>query len=213
MRSRLICISGPDGTGKSTQVDLLINSLKEIGFNYEYRWLRFHHLLSLPLLAIARLKGLSEVKTLDNGEKIGYHHFNKSKTVSWLYSLLLLLDTVIFTIAKVYIPIYFLRKSVVYDRFIYDTLIDLMVSTGNYDIYKSNIGNLFLKLIPENSNVLMLITDESTLRNRRDDVFYDETLSLKIKLYKNLSKKFNIPVIDASLPVEEVHNKIIEKIS
>lgn len=159
MISRFICISGPDGTGKSTQVELLIDSLKEVGYHYEYRWLRFHHLLSLPLLAFARLIGLSEVKTLDSGEKIGYHYFYKSKIISFLYSILLLSDTAIYTTTKVYIPIYLFRKKIIYDRFIYDTLVDLMVSTGNYDIYKSNIGNLFLKLIPENTSAVMLIAN------------------------------------------------------
>ena len=71
---------------KSTQVNLLINYLKKKGVNSEYRWLRFHHFLSLPLLALARLLGLSEVKVLNNGEKIGYHYFYKSNLISTLYS-------------------------------------------------------------------------------------------------------------------------------
>ncbi len=211
--NKLICIIGPDGTGKSTQVNLLIYSLREKGINYEYRWLRFHHLFSLPILVLARLMGLSEVKTLENGDKIGYHYFYKSKIISQLYSLLLFLDTVIFTIVKVYIPLKVLNKNIVCDRFIYDTLIDLMVSTRNFDLYRSTTGKRFLSVLPKNSGSLMLIADENTLRDRREDIKYDMNLNLKINLYKKLAQKYKIPVINSNLPVNEVNMQILELIN
>ena len=212
MENKLICIIGPDGTGKSTQVNLLINSLNKKGIKYEYQWLRFHHFLSLPVLALARLLGLSEVKTLENGEKVGYHYFYKSKIISFFYSLTLLFDTFIFTVIKVYIPIYLLKKNIIYDRFIYDTLIDLMISTGNCDAYKTIFGSSFIKLVPKKSRVIMLIANENNLRDRREDVNHDKTLRLKIKLYNRLSRLYDITVIDAALNIEEVQNRIYDNI-
>lgn len=210
MKPKLICIIGPDGTGKTTQAKLLVERLRKEGINCEYRWLRFYHFLSLPLLALARLMGLSEVKTLSSGRKIGYHYFYKSKAISKLYPVFLFLDTLIFAILKVYIPIKLFKKTIICDRFVYDTLVDLMVSTGNYEIYNSIIGKLFVKLIPKNSKTIMLMADEDVLRQRRDDVREDKTLNLKIKLYRELSDEFGLPVVNAGLSVDEVYLKIVE---
>lgn len=209
----LICIIGPDGTGKSTQANLLIDSLKKKGINCEYRWLRFHHFFSLPILGLARLLGLSEIKILKNGEKVGYHYFYKSKLISRLYSISLFVDTFIFTIVKVYIPMKLFNRNIACDRFIYDTLIDLMISTGNSNIYKSTLGNLFLRLIPKNNKSLMLIADENVLKARRDDVNYDKNLNSKINLYKKLAQKFEIPVINAELPITEINLQIMRVIN
>ncbi len=213
MKPMLICIIGPDGTGKTTQAKMLVKKLNEAGIKCKYRWLRFYHLFCLPLLAIARLMGLSEVETLDTGRKIGYHYFYKSKTISSLYSILLFIDTLFFTIIKAYVPLKIFKKTIVCDRFVYDTLVDLMVSTRNYNIYSSIIGRLFLSLIPKNSKIIMLIADEKILRKRRDDVMHDKTLNLRIKLYKKLSEEFGILMINTNnLSINKVQERLIQAI-
>lgn len=211
MNNKIISIIGPDGVGKTTQIELLISYLNEKGIKYESEWLRFNHMLSLPLLAIARLMGLSEIITLESGNRLGYHYFYKSKIISSLYAFLLFLDTMINTFFKVYIPVFIFKRNIIYDRFIYDTMVDLMVSTGIY-IGESFSGKLFLSLIPRNSISILLITDVETLRQRRDDVMYDKALEQKIDRYHKLSEKFNIPVVDANQPVENVHKEILKKI-
>lgn len=212
MISKLISISGPDGTGKSTQVTLLIDSLDKAGYNYEYRWMRFHHLFSFPVLALARFLGLSEILTLDNGQKIGYHYFYKSKFISGLYKATMLIDTLIFTIFKVYIPIHILNRRLVCDRFIYDTIIDLMISTGDHQIYQSRTGNFLKALIPKQADTLILLADEKYLIDRREDLVYDKTLGQKISYYTVVSDNLGIPIIDTSMSIEEVHIEIFEAI-
>lgn len=212
MISKLICISGPDGTGKSTQVTQLLDSLEKRGYHYEYRWMRFHHLFSFPILGLARILSLSEVVTLDNGEKIGYHYFYKSRLVPGLYKATMLIDTLIFTIHMVYIPNKLLNRRLICDRFIYDTLIDLMISTGDHQIYESRTGKFLQALIPDQSNTIILLADEKQLTGRREDLTHDKTLGQKINFYSTISVKFNIPVIDASLSVKEVNKKIWEAI-
>lgn len=209
MKYRLICISGPDGTGKTTQTTLLIDSFNKLGIKYEYKWLRFHHLFSLPVLALARVFGLSEV-VIQDGEKIGYHYFHRSQIISALYKTAMFLDTVIFTIYKVYIPLNILKKRIICDRFIYDTIVDLMISTGQHQIYKSPMGKLLLRLIPYNSKIVILISDEDSLVNRRNDLSMDNNLGLKIKLYDIISKEFGLPTIEASLTIDEVNEKLKE---
>ncbi|MCC7551075.1 MAG: hypothetical protein KO316_06225 [Methanobacterium sp.] len=209
MKSRLICISGPDGTGKTTQASLLIDSLEKSGSSYEYEWLRFHHFLSLPLLGLARVMGLSEVVELDNGEKIGYHYFYRSKVVSNLYKASMFLDTFLYTICKVYIPLTLFKKRLVCDRFIYDTLVDLAISTGDCEIHNSKTGKLLLKLLPGDCKIIFLITDEKTLQERRYELGHDQNLKQKIQLYEELAEEFGLPILNASLPVTTINKKLI----
>lgn len=213
MNPRLICIVGPDGTGKTTQAKLLVARLRRKGISCEYKWMRFYHFFSLPLLMLARFMGLSEVKTLKSGKKIGYHYFYKSKTISKIYPAFLFLDTLIFAIMKIYIPIKLLKKTIVCDRFIYDTIIDLELSTGENVINHSIMGRIFTKMVPKNTKTIMLIADEDVLRIRREDVLKDKTLGIKINLYRKLAQQFKIKMIEANLSIEEIQNifrRIIE---
>jgi len=213
METKLICIIGPDGAGKTTQAQLLVKRLKEKEIKCEYKWLRFNHFFSLPLLALARLIGLSEITILNNGKKIGYHYFYRSKTISLLYPMILFIDMLIFTLIKIFIPIKVYKKTIVCDRFIYDTIVDLMVATRNYDLYNTNIGKLFLSLVPKNSKAIMLITDEKTLRKRREDLMQDKTLNLRINLYKKLAQHLHIPMVDASLPIEKIQVHLLKMLN
>jgi len=207
---QFICIIGPDGTGKTTQAKMLIKYLKKKGFDYEYRWMRFHHFISLPVLGLARILGLTEVRTLPNGKKIGYHHFYKSKLVSAIYPLTLYLDTLLAIIFKLYVPLKVQKKRIVCDRFIYDTLVDLAIDLDNPEIINSKIAEKFLKLVPRDCLIILLLTSYEKIKERREDLKFDKSLENRIEIYKELSKRFpQIRIIDTSLDIESVHKQIL----
>lgn len=212
MNDNLICIIGPDGTGKTTQIKLLIDYYKERKIIYEYRWLRFYHFFSVPILVYARICGLSEVITLLNGEKIGYHYFYRSKTISAIYPYLLFLDIFFLMIFKVYLPL-MRGKKIICDRFIYDTIIDIMISISSYDFYKKNLGRLFISLIPKKSHIFLLISDQNSLKNRREDVKKDKNLKIKIMLYSELAKEFNLNIINANESIQNIHKQLIRDLN
>lgn len=208
---RLICIIGPDGTGKTTQAKMLIKYLKEKGLEYEYRWMRFHHFISLPVLGLARILGLTEVRTLPNGKKIGYHHFYKSKLISAIYPLTLYMDTLLATIFKLYVPLKVQKKRIICDRFIYDTLVDLAIDLDNLEIMNSKIAKKFLKLVPRDCLTILLLTSYKKIKERREDLKFDKSLKKRIEIYKEISKRFpQIRIIDASLDIESVHKQILD---
>ena len=182
MKGKLICIIGPDGTGKTTQANLLVKYLRQQGIDCEYKWLRFHHFFSLPVLAVARLMGLSRVETLESGEMIGYHDFCKSKLISTIYSYALLIDTFVFTTLKVIILMKYFGKTIICDRFIYDTLVDLIISTQNSSLLNSNIAKHYVAIIPENCLTMALSSDEKTLRKRRENIKFDKVLLQKFSI-------------------------------
>lgn len=207
MNNQLICIIGPDGTGKTTQIKLLINNYKEKGIEYKYRWLRFYHFFSLPILIYARIFGYSEVECLENGDKIGYHYFNRSKIISIFYPMFLWLDTFFLVLFKVSIPLLFGEK-IISDRFVYDTLIDVMISISDYNFYKSTLGKLFLGLVPKNSQIFLLMSNEESLKSRREDVKNDKNINVKIMLYNKLAEEFNLNVVNVEETINKVHEQI-----
>jgi thymidylate kinase len=203
-----ICITGIDGVGKTTHVNLILGHLKEKGIKCQYKWLRFHHLFSLPLLAFCRIAGYTRLSTLGGTQKCSYHEFYRSRLISTLYPWILLIDTTIFTTIKVYIPM-LLGNSIVCDRFVYDTLIDIAVATKNHEIHNKKVGKLFLKLIPKNANFVMLNLDKKVILSRRNELKDDMTFDERFALYQRYTDMFSIDIVNNENTIEEVKNSII----
>lgn len=210
-RTMFICITGIDGVGKTTHVNLIIEYLRGKGIKCQYKWLRFHHLFSLPLLAFCRVVGYTRASTLENYQKCSYHEFYKSRFISSVYPWILFVDTFLFTTIKVYIPMFF-GISIVSDRFIYDTLIDVAVATRDHKIYKKTVGKLFLKLIPKNAHFVMLALDKSIILSRRPELKEDLTFDERYALYEKFSSQFNIDVEDNGDSTSQVNCSIINRL-
>lgn len=206
-----ICITGIDGVGKTTHVNLILEHLRKKGIKCQYKWLRFHHLFSLPLLAFCRVAGYTRVSTLGESQKCSYHEFYKSRLISTIYPWVLFFDTLLFTTIKVYIPMFF-GTSIVCDRFVYDTLIDMAVATKNHEIYKKPVGKLFLRLIPKNALFVMLDLDKSTILSRRPELRDDITFDERYALYRVLSSRFKIKVEINYGNVNRVNSSILNKL-
>lgn len=206
-----ICITGIDGVGKTTHVNLILEYLREKGIKCQYKWLRFHHFFSLPLLAFCRIVGYTRLSTLGGSQKCSYHEFYKSKYISVVYPWILFFDTSILTIINVYIPMFF-GTSIVCDRFVYDTLIDIAVATKDHEIYKKTIGKLFVKLIPKNAHFVMLALDKSLIFSRRPELKEDLTFDERYTLYEDLSFEFNIDVEENSGSASQVKCSIINRL-
>lgn len=208
MATDLVCIIGPDGAGKTTQIRILEETLEDQNIGVRYMWLGFRHVLSLPILGIARAVGLSETEEAPDGTAVGYHYFWRSRVLSTIYPLVLYLDTLLFIVPLVYFYTYFTDTVVLCDRFVYDTLVDVMVSVGEYDLHTSRLGRMFLTLIPEETETVLLLAEPEVLRTRRVDVEVDNTIDTKVELYTRLADTYDITVVDASQPIDTIADEI-----
>lgn len=212
-----ICIMGIDGVGKTTHVNLILEYLSKKGIKCQYRWLRFHHFFSLPLLAFCRVAGYTRISTLGDYQKCSYHEFYRSKFISLVYPWILFFDTFLFTTIKVYIPMFF-GTSIVCDRFVYDTLIDTAIATKDYEIHRKPVGRSFLKLIPKDARFVMLNIDKSVIFSRRSELKNDQTFDERYKLYMKLSQLFDITIVcNDSISyfnptIRDINNVVLKKL-
>lgn len=206
-----ICIMGIDGVGKTAHANLILQYLSNRGIRSKYLWGRCYHCISLPLFAFSRLAGYTYSPSIEGKQICTNHEFYRSNTLSSICPWLLWLDMVIFTIIKIQIPMY-LGKTIVCDRFIYDSLIDIAISTRDQEIYKKFVCGLFLDLIPKNAQFIMLDLEKPTILSRRPEIMYDTTFDDRYKLYERFKDIFKIITINNSGNIKDVNNLILNTI-
>lgn len=210
MINRIIYITGPDGSGKTSYLSEVENELKAQNKNTRHIWIRSPKITSKPLMLLCRLTGLTKYKIID-GVKYGKHEFYHSNFVSWLYPILQYIDF--------WIKWKFIKKKLtdpeilLFDRFALDTLADIMVDTDKMSLHKKPIGKAFIRLIPVNTSIIVLKVSENTIRERKKDTLHDEHLSNKIAAYEILSKDLDLSIIENYKSFEEVKNQVFESIN
>lgn len=222
---RFIYVTGCDGTGKSTQVNRLIERLTAAGKEPIHLWLRFPFLFSLPLLAYARWAGFSRSEQID-GTTYGYWHFDRSWLLRTLLPWILLFDTALFGLWKVHLPLLLWRMThpkrvIVCERFALDTLVDLAVGLnavdGAHSLFRQPIGKLFCQLLPRDISVTFLDLDAQTARARRPDLIHDQRLEMRLQAFRTLADEledgeFEFKVLSSLTPIADLNHEILSNV-
>ncbi len=209
---KIIYLTGADGSGKTFFAEKLIDELNKRDILTSHLWSRFNNIISKPLLGFCRLIGLNYYEK-HNGVTVGYHDFEKSKVISWLFIFFQLVDTWLVTVFKVRPRTNKNNEILVCDRGAYDTLIDVMVDTKNTNLYKTSLGKAFLKLLPRPHEVIFLAREPEKIFESRPDVKFDKNFKLRYELYMACSKEFNWTIIDNNGMPEETLKAVLNKLT
>lgn len=213
MKGKLICIIGPDGSGKSTQAKILIDRLVSQGIECRYLWMRRPYIFSKPVLFLAKMLKLSKQEVIEGGVAIGYHEFYKSKFISSVFSVCLLIDTILVNLILVKIPLWLSSKTIICDRYVYDIVVDMSISTGKNQIKKGIINKLLFAQIPSICKTFILLGDEKLLKSRRNDVLVDKTINKKIIFYEFIASQYPMVIVSARLSIPEMSDFIFKAVS
>ena len=199
-------ITGSDGTGKTTQTDLLIKHLTERGLEPQRLWLRFAFLSSVPLMIYARWRGFSwhEKK---NGISQGYWDFSNSWVLTNILPWTMLFDAAVMAILRIYRPLWS-GQTIVCERFALDMIADLEIALNDTTFHKRLPGRLFYKLLPSNARIILLDGDAEVLQSRRLDLMFDRCLPKRVAAYRRLSDSFTLPMLSSELTIEQVSQSI-----
>ena len=211
-RSHLIVLTGIDGSGKTTQAQLLVATLKHAGIHVTYVWTRWEQILVKPLTR----KWKSNLKK-DTGYSDGRAKENKQKKQQllsnpffrWVWLGLFFVDYGLQILVKVRLRL--LRKGLlISDRMFYDSLIDQVINLGNNTEWLlDNLDSPWMKIVfPTPDMVLYIDCPEDIAFSRKDDAPDIEYLADRRELYKYLAEKYRWFCIDGTLPVNEIASQI-----
>jgi hypothetical protein len=209
-RARLLYLAGADGTGKSTQAAILLGRLARAGVPAQHLWLRFPFLLSGPLLAYARWRGLSRIEERD-GVRCGTWDFGRSRVLRTLLPWSLLLDAALASLWRVYRPL-LCGRTLVCERFVLDMLVDLALGCGDPHLPAKVPGALYRRLLPRGSRVAVLDLDAATAVARRPALAADRSLARRLALYRHLAATAGVPLVPAGRSIDTVSAALAQEL-
>ena len=203
---RIIYLAGNDGTGKTTQAELLVAALNREGLPASYVWLRFPQYVSLPALALSRILRVTRYRKV-GGQLEGRWEFYR---MPWLASLLLWCQVVDVRIARRRRIDTLTRRGevVVLDRFVYDIAIDIANAARDDRLLYGKAARLLYKLAFD-ATTFILDAPVSVLSARRPDLNLDDRLSERARMYRALARALAIKVLDTTDSADSVHRRIL----
>lgn len=204
-----IMLSGPDGTGKSTIANAIIDKLNEKSKAVSHVWLRFNHYSAKIINFLGRITGKSYYEIYSWG-KLGYHDYGG--LIGFFYVLAVYVDHLFFNLflRNIYLKS---KQNYLIDRFIIDIIADLIVDTNKSNMVFFLFGP-FLKKELKLAHAFVLKCDKEIVISRRIDILDDKSYDAKISAYKLIASRFNITTVDSGLlSIEESVNKILNSLS
>ncbi len=213
MFGKLITISGLDGAGKTTQIDLMTEYLHSQNISVKYIWSRGGYTPGFLFLKdiLRKLLGKKVApsgRTEARAKKLG------NPKIAKLWLSIAILD-LLFLYAVYFRILMLFGKTIIADRYIWDTLIDFRLNFENIDVEKMFLWKflIFCAPIPDSPIYLDIPLDVSVDRlSRKDEPFPDsaETLGKRLENYRSLMTRANWKSINAIQSIAEVQNDILK---
>ncbi len=215
-RGRLIAVSGVDGSGKSTVLDQVAYVLDALELKHRRVWVRAGN--SVLMQAFNRLgrwllKGLiGRITSRDHStaEKTPARHAELRITnplASRLWFNLTLGELVLQLLFRVKIPLAF-GRVVVCDRYLADSIVDLMVRCNMTGPGDSIPRSVYYKMFPKPDLSLHLrVSPEASLARKREE-FNREQLAARCELYSRVSQFWKMREIDTERDLDIVFDDV-----
>lgn len=207
----LVSLSGVDCAGKSTQIALLADALRQRGHRPEVFWYRPGYSRELDVLraAIRRLRP-KLLPTSDQTEARQRTFSRPNVRRSWVAA------AVADTLLQYGVKIRALRaggRSVICDRYIHDALLDLELAFP--DLAPENAIRSLFDLCPQPDYSFLLMLPRETMYQRmekKQEPFSEpiERRNRRYEAYATLARTGQLMVLDSTRPIEQVHHTILK---
>jgi thymidylate kinase len=210
--SLFICFTGIDGSGKSSQAQLLQKHLNSSGITAVYTWSRWEPYLLKPF--IKRFKKVHTRSTIVSSD-IPDIQKKKQKLlhnpiILWLWLNLALFDY--YLQVKRRVLSYMNKNSIIIcDRYVFDFIVDQAVNIGKKSEGLESISRTaLLRLFPLPDLLFILDVSPETGHKRKNDGTSIEYLMKRQELYSYYKNLPNAILVDANNPFEIVAYQITE---
>lgn len=207
----LICVTGMDGTGKTTLSHALVERMRARGYPAVYRYGRIYPLLSRALMAAGRTLLLHRHDPWQDYPAYAAQkrRVMRSRCLAEGYRAAILADYYVQMWAKVALPR--LRRCVIVcDRYVYDTVIsDLAAHLAYTEAQVLDAVARCLRRVPAPALTLLIDLDEETAFARKTDVPHPDYLHERRKHYRTLVARPEVTMVNGALPVERLVTSVM----
>lgn len=202
----LLALCGGDGAGKTLLADTIA---RHAGSGATRVWSRFRNYLSLPLLALTRLTGHNRKEQID-GVKVGYRDFAQWRPLALTHLALQLAD------CRIDLLLRFRPRPgrlLVADRCALDTLVDLAIETGLYDLVIDHIAPRLAARLPAPWAAVVVERPVAAIAVERPDALVDRHFARRRMLYRRLAQRLRLPIIHNASTVDAAVAAIHEAVA
>jgi thymidylate kinase len=208
----LVALYGPDGVGKSTQIEIISNNLRKEGYKVKTIWIRAPHTLAFIISTVLVKLGFSVNDVNPYGKIKKLPDVDSNFIVKNIWATIEFISVLPLILIKVVIPI-ILGYAIIADRYLLDTIVSVAYYIKDIDFVNGKIARILMLLIPRNSILIHLDADYDTLLIRRGkNVESYEFIDFQKKAYARLSKNITSNYIDTSKISIDETSQIIDKL-
>lgn len=217
-RGRLICFTGIDGSGKTTQAMLLAEWLQQNGFPSAYIWNRGGMGLNQALVFLGRrAMRTSDQAAQRGGEAYREYQSRKDRLFrnplvrgTWYLSMRL------GHLARIYtavLPPVLAGKVVVSDRYLWDSSVDLAITLGQPPEWLANrLNRLVDRLAPRPDRAFFIDLPAEEAYRRKDDIPSFEYVQKRVGYYRSLARSQGLQVLDGCEEAAGIHRAIVQSV-
>lgn len=202
----MLVLSGLDGTGKSTQAEILAERLAGLGVETSTVWNRWSPAITAPVIRAARKR----IDPRPDAATEEYTDFTRSKRERMRSPLKRALwQAMVWSEYTVQVHSRLLaagypRMAIISDRYVYDTLVDMAV---NFSIEPVDLEALcshaLMSLFPVPASFVVIDIDPETGSKRKSDGTPTEYLADRRPFYLEMARLTGAAVVDGNGTIEE----------
>jgi hypothetical protein len=179
----IIHFFGPDGAGKSTQVNLLVSEFLSKRIKVRKYWIRSPHTLAYVLWKVSLKIGFFRTVSNKSGAYIKVPAVHRNRVLGRLWSLVELVSILPLVVRA---NLYLLSGyTLIAERYVLDTIAFVAFSINDSGFLQSPISWLFLALIPAKTKFIFVDADYDTIVQRRVHFLNNEIVCSKKAPKKN----------------------------
>ena len=206
----IIVISGLDGSGKSTQSRIIADRLNRSGIKAVTLWNRWEPKASYPFINLAK-RYLSSSRKISEGNYRGFTDAKRqSMRSSWKKSLWQLTVWSEYLIEVLWrLHPYGKDTIVLFDRYYYDTMIDMAINFSyEPERLEELLNHRLIRLYPKPKATIFIDVKPEIGIARKKDGTPLEYLVDRRRYYTKMAEIVQAPVIDGNASIEDVATEL-----